>query len=260
MTRLGMGPRRETVTRERTNMWRSILFPCALGAVLGAGALFSLGACAAFDDENRSPAQPDGDAAPDHRDPDGPTDAGPDGTLVDAEVDASNDGGCPGAAACERYVFVTSMKYPGNLGGAAGADAKCNEHAKASGVDAIRDRKFVAWISAGISTAPERTVPGTAPYKLPDETTVAQSRQKLLQGGLEAPIDRDESGNEVDGTKVWTGTNASGGNTDDTCVNWATSVASLSGGTGSPTATDLGWMAGSTEICSTELRLYCFEE
>jgi hypothetical protein len=247
-------------------MWRSLLFPCALGAVLSAGALSSLGACAAFDDENRSPAQPDGDAAPDHRDPsDGATDApsvdaGPDGALVDAEVDASDDGGCPGAAACERYVFVTSTKYQGNLSGAAGADAKCNERAKASGVDAIRDRKFVAWISAGLSSALERTVAGTAPYKLPNETVVAKSRQQLLQGGLDEPIDRDESGNPVDGTKVWTGTNTSGEIADDTCVNWGTSVASISGGTGSPTATGLGWMSESTELCSTELRLYCFEE
>src|SRR4051794_35430333 len=65
-------------------------------------------------------------------------DAGVDGPRADADADAGTDAspliGCQGALACERVAFVTSASYTGDLGGIAGADAKCQAAANASAI------------------------------------------------------------------------------------------------------------------------------
>jgi hypothetical protein len=71
---------------------------------------------------------------------------------------------CPGTPpwAPVKRVFVTSTGYPGNLGGLAGADAKCQERATAAGLGGT----FKAWLSAAGTgnSAAERLTHATVPY------------------------------------------------------------------------------------------------
>lgn len=148
---------------------------------------------------------------------DGGADANANGTDA-GDAGAPKDGGGADAApcmgACDHVVFVSSVKYTGNLGGPSGlnsADAKCNDLAKGKLAGT-----FVAWVSSKADTAKARLWGGGAPapgrWVLPDKTTVvANSWAGLTSGTLQHAIDRDESGAAVSLAQlVITNTNAQG--------------------------------------------------
>lgn len=149
---------------------------------------------------------------------DGGADANANGTDA-GDAGAPKDGGGADAApcmgACDHVVFVSSVKYTGNLGGPSGAnsaDAKCNDLAKGKLAGT-----FVAWVSGGADTAKWRLWAGGAPalgrWVLPDKATVvADSWAGLTSGTLKHAIDQDESGTTVPALnqRVITNTNAQG--------------------------------------------------
>jgi hypothetical protein len=112
----------------------------------------ALGACVGDD-----PAQViivAGGSAPDAEKPDSSVDAGSmDGSVVDTGTDTAvvdsgmSDGFVPQDAslARTRVVFITSAIYSGNLGGLAGADAKCQARADAS-TGVAKGKVFKAWL------------------------------------------------------------------------------------------------------------------
>jgi len=83
-----------------------------------------------------------------------------------------------------KTVFVTSTLYTGNLGGLAGADAKCNERARIGGLGG----DFKAWLSDSKTSAAERLTHATVPYVLVDGTVLAKDWADLVKGDLEMPI------------------------------------------------------------------------
>jgi hypothetical protein len=107
-----------------------------------------------------------------------------------------------------KKVFVTSQTYSGNLGGLAGADAKCQQLANAAGLTGT----FKAWLSdqsgncpatrfaIGFSPpGPYHPKPATTPtiqhpYVLVNGKTIANGWADLTKGSIATPIQVDERG------------------------------------------------------------------
>jgi hypothetical protein len=188
-----------------------------------------------------------------------------------------------------KTVFVTHDRFSGDLGGLAGADAKCQD--AASGFDiASSSGVFRAWLSDETTDARDRITPSAGPYVLVDGlTVVADDFDDLITGDLLAPIDQAADGFVVppfDGSvfsHVWTSTGNDGTllSTDSnvvgavgapfTCDNWESASASETGETGDATTLDawtladevpplIGWTDGKgAQACNDIMRLYCFE-
>lgn len=158
-----------------------------------------------------------------------------------------------------RKVFVTSVFYGGNLGGIAGADARCNARAAAAG----RTETYVAWIADDTTSPAARFAQNVGPYLLADGTIVAAAWSDLTDGTLLAPINQTESGVVLAGGSVWTDV-ATNGNAASVapsghCNGWTSQVATDSGGRGNLGSTDALWTQQPAGACTVARALYCFE-
>lgn len=158
-----------------------------------------------------------------------------------------------------RTVFVTSMPYKGNLGGLAGADAKCQARAAA----AMLDGNFQAWLSDGMAGPTDRFDKEFAGfYELVDGTVVANGWADLSDGSLQHAIDQDETGADMVDAAPWSNTDTMGApQFAKHCVNWTSSSAGQQGPQGYTMAVDELWtlnIAGAA--CSSDSPLYCFED
>jgi hypothetical protein len=168
---------------------------------------------------------------------------------------------CPGTPpwAPVKRVFVTSTGYPGNLGGLAGADAKCQERATAAGLGGT----FKAWLSAAGTgnSAAERLTHATVPYVRVDGAQVAANFTDLVDTALTAPISIDEFGNLFTGFNVaWTGTHGDGSSATDNCNGWLSSSSGDKGQFGAVLETGGAWTGNGDISCTFGLHLYCFEQ
>ncbi len=195
-----------------------------------------------------------------------PTPAGEDcqvtsgsGTVTDAAVTAV-------VRCTSRYrVFVTSTTYDGNLGGLAGADAKCQERADAEGLSG----NFRAWLSAATGSPSTRFTRSTeAPYVLVDGTVIADNYAALTSGSLSHPINQTETGGAppiepiFNRAVVWSGTNESGDLqwAEHTCADWTSSDSLGQAVLGNPVvATNWSFSWGGSS-CDRMRPLYCFEQ
>ena len=170
----------------------------------------------------------------------------------------------------EKRVFVTSTKFTGNLGGLAGADAKCQSHANAADLGGV----WKAWLSDSTDSAANRLAHGTKPYKMLNGQTVADNWADLTDSSISASWEINEHGNKIPfdpGGSVsgcswaggmfffpWTGSANSGQPSGNHCSNWSTS-----GGTG---RVGLGgyslsqWTNWCDFPCSRQSHLYCLEQ
>lgn len=182
-----------------------------------------------------------------------------DGNLVD-------DDGCDGFCKLSAFiVFASSQQYTGNLGGLAGADAKCN----ALAAEAKLPGSYKAWLSVKDSSASQRLFHSDKPYIRTDGVEIASDWKGLVSGGLLAPLNHDEK-NMVVGfgantcdksdSLVWTATDALGNAQDSTCNAWLTQSQMSNGGAGNLNALDSGWSIGCSLACSVKARLYCFQQ
>jgi len=164
-----------------------------------------------------------------------------------------------------KCIFVTNSVWTGDLGGLAGADAKCNTAASTAGLPGT----YVAWLSTGTTNAVNR-VTSNGPYRTTVGGLVANNLGDLTNGVsvINIPIDKDEHGAQIDqsgiGYAVWTNTGPSGTWTAFTpCSNWtsANSLDDNSGWTGHDGATDWSWTFNQVpRPCNFPLRLYCFQQ
>ena len=184
--------------------------------------------------------------------------------------------GPPGTCNCpsEKIVFVSSAGYNGNLGGVAGADAKCQELATAAGLSGT----FKAWLSDSTSSPSTSFTHNTKPYQLVDGTIIAQNWNDVTDGALSASIDIDENGVKLPApnqtlTGVWTDTDANGnlltpclgGVTTCNCNNWTNTTHDIliNGVAGYANYYDMytsAWTFSSQYYCDAINRLYCFEQ
>jgi hypothetical protein len=192
--------------------------------------------------------------------------------VVDFATDPHNCGACgarcPGATVCVdggchapagKLVFATNNVWNGNLGGLAGADAKCNAAAAAAHLGGT----YVAWLSTADVDARDRI--GDHAYYRVDNVKVTSSKLDLLYWPLEAGISKDENGNTLliagvfVGTSVYTGTKKDGTHhIYYRCQDWTSSTASSV--VGSLGSTDQTWTEWQTAVsCNEKRRIYCME-
>jgi hypothetical protein len=173
-------------------------------------------------------------------------------------------------------VFASSLLYNGNLGGVAGADAKCQALATQAGLPGT----YKAWISGMVNddiSAPEfrfTTLPFA--YKRVDGQLFVNSAFGGTYFGLPVnPLNIDENGNTVPlslSINVWTNTGDHGEvlAVDDsrTCNQWTFEDSQLNGYGGYADEADWKWtgtfdtISGALLVasCGQLLRLYCFQQ
>ncbi len=187
------------------------------------------------------------------------------------------DGTC-GPPACGRKgacrVFATSQRYDGDLGGVAGADAKCQALADASPL--TQGGTYKAWISeTSIASSPGRRFTNlrrTGPYVRVDGVVVATSWADLTrpvpEGNpiLRALINLDENGGTAPSIHAWTYTLWTGfpNNEPDLegrdCDKWTTSSSGVYGSFGGTYLGERRWTRLGTDLCDNQFALYCFEQ
>ena len=163
------------------------------------------------------------------------------------------------------YVFLSSQKFNGNLGGIAGADQKCQDLADAAGLPGT----YKAWLADSDPASAPATrftqapnaylLPGigsAAPQVLVDDWT------DLTDGSLDRPIRVTENGDFISDTffSVWSNVTAAGARLSDVnhCTDWTSTAVNGQIGFGEQTNAD--WTQGSffIEGCNIANRLYCF--
>ena len=170
----------------------------------------------------------------------GPVMLGPEPVeLFDADPGGSPPGRGPGEEGTTRpwcfdvveppppkIVFVTSQTFNGNLGGLAGADAKCNAAAMAATPSPLPGT-YTAWLSDSSIDARDRVTQSAGPYVRTDGVRVAESFTDLTDcpAGvcLQAPINLDENNVTRDEVSTWTATGPDGAlsvNMRGTCRDW----------------------------------------
>jgi hypothetical protein len=181
---------------------------------------------------------------------------------------------CAAAPTTPKIVFVTANTYNGNLGGVAGANAKCQKEASAAGLPGT----YSAWLSDSLGNSPSANfTQSTTPYVTsnPSLTHVAENWTQLTSGTLEAAIQFTANGalspyvSSSTGLYVWTGTNANGTPYNVNCANWTDgSVDSNAGAIGQVGGTGAAWTITDEIGCSSTATsgeqvptaLYCFQQ
>lgn len=177
--------------------------------------------------------------------------AGSGGSSSVCEVGALDPG--------DKRVFVLKSTVPGDMGASQGggntgggsglsiADKLCTEAAEDAGLGA---GPWVAYLSDFDLSAKER-ITGAGPWHLLDGT-------RVFNFGFENPINRDQEGCLVLGP-VWTGTLSDGLQAGERCNDWTSDSAGLGrygfAGAGAPE-----WQDSGAQPCSSQARLYCFEQ
>jgi hypothetical protein len=168
----------------------------------------------------------------------------------------------------DKFVFVTSETYTGNLGGLQGADAKCQQLAINAGLPGV----YKAWLSDNFASPSTRFNKAAVNYKLVNGVVIADSWGDLIDGNLHYAIQIDENGNILSGewplTKVWTGTDYDGTSFPEYCCNdweefcyqWTQEVPSEGARFGQYNSDNTSWSRGVTDPCNEENHLYCFQQ
>ena len=191
-----------------------------------------------------------------------------DGHVDDGEEcdDGQLADGCSSSCKAYRTVFVTSQVFTGDLGGLAGADAKCQAAATAADLPGT----YRAWLSSSTESPQDRFVHSSIPYRLLNGTDVAGNWSDLTDGSLDAGINVSELNGPpgkgihscVPNTApiVWTNTSDTGasGGGSYACSDW--SEIAGSGSTGIAGSLDVTWTSNCIATCGDEAVLYCMEQ
>ena len=155
-----------------------------------------------------------------------------------------------------KRVFVSSISYTANLGGLAGADAKCQSLADA----AVLGGTWRAWLSDSTSSAATRIAWSNVSYRRIDRVPVAANDTAFRSITHVNPINLDEYGSPLPNLEVWTGSGGSGVGSGG-CADW---TSTSNGGTfpavGLSSRTDAGWSDIYLQFCDRMANLYCIEE
>ncbi len=166
-----------------------------------------------------------------------------------------------------KTVFGTRELYNGNLGGLAGADAKCQ--AAADGSDSIvPSGTYLAWLSDSTGSPSTRFTQSSSPYVDTQGSEIAADYTDLTDGSISGTIDHDETGTRpLDDNQIWTNTGSDGTWPPDeteqpaaSCNDWtSTAGVGRTGNTLNPS--DGGWTdIESSRDCRATLPLYCFQQ
>lgn len=166
----------------------------------------------------------------------------------------------PGPAPAMR-VFATSSRYTANLGGLAGADAKCQAHADAASLPGT----YAAYLSDSTTHAINR-IPHAEYRRVGDNALVVPDKVELSIDQLVYAVANDEFGNTIlDNTEVWTGTDHGGAFRSEpgigSCSDWTRDTDESPGLVASGHVDSNGhwWVQETVRNCSGSQRLYCFQ-
>ena len=174
---------------------------------------------------------------------------------------ATPETGIARSAACQEsvLVFVTKAVFQGNLGGLAGADARCRAAARRAGLPGL----FRAWLSTADQPAGARVAKKDVPYVMPGGIRVADDYHDLTDGRLAHPIDRTEYGETVASPFLArTATTAGGQALAPTCSDWTSRRRYDGGAWGATDATSAAWSRTGVfpGRCDYLAHLYCLEQ
>ena len=157
-----------------------------------------------------------------------------------------------------KRVFISSNTTNGNLGGLSGADASCQARAAAAHLGGT----WKAWLSTSTVNAKDR-IPD-AEYRLVDRSTiVANNKADLIDGSIDANINKDEFG-AVRVPDAWTGTSGAGTViANEICNDWTSAAISAQGWQGKddfPPSSGQWTSYGGVDCDVASLHVYCFEQ
>ncbi len=186
-----------------------------------------------------------------------------DGNIVDDD-NCRNDCTIPLAS---YNIFITSQDYTGDLGGLAGADAKCQALAMAAQLPGT----YFAWLGGPLAPA-DRMFHAPTPYLRTDGALVAKDWADLTDGMLSAPIDKDEQGankmpppgNCGNAAPVYSNVSGNGTITDakTSCSDWTMNVGTAYAGQFGMAALQNGglWTKSCIIDCDTAAPIYCLQQ
>ena len=206
-----------------------------------------------------------------------------DGTLNMLAGEGCDDGnsvegdGCSSTCTPHKVVFATTQVFDGNMGGLAGADAKCQAAAVAAGLPGT----YLAWLSDNTGSPATRFTKSMIPYVNRSGVQVADNWADVVDGTLDFAINKSEFNTQpgvgtascplnfpdanpkvVGLTYTGTGTNGTLFNAALHCNNWSSNSANDSSGGGhwssylSGKWTTLVCVYG----CHNKEALYCFQQ
>ncbi|MCB9979188.1 MAG: tail fiber domain-containing protein, partial [Rhodospirillales bacterium] len=174
-------------------------------------------------------------------------------------------GNCGGSCAgVDKRVFVTSTTYTGNLGGLAGADAKCQARADAASLGGTW-KAILTGSNSAADWAAHRMDYNWDRLVNMNGQVVATSPADLWDGTISNSIKYDANAVAQTGL-VWSASGAAGDPWDGNynfCQNWTAATGSRATAVGQATSSDSQWIAFDNTTangqCSTGHRLYCQE-
>ncbi len=182
-------------------------------------------------------------------------------TMISAVVLLTAIAGPAHADPDEKTVFVTSAKFKGNLGGLAGADAKCQAEADGP-ASVVPSGTYLAWLSDGTDSPDTRFTKTAHPYLLPDGTKIAEDFFDLTDGSILHSINIDSTGKSTGKQLFWAATNADGTTAQAflTCAGWVDPYAAAKGMGGSTIETGKLWSSYQYDRCKRSHQLACFQQ
>ena len=149
-------------------------------------------------------------------------------------------------------IFVSSKGYRGNLGGMAGADAKCMALASAANLQG----SWMAIVSTSTVSAKIRLSMNDASYWDIKGNDLSINTAGLFDNGMDDIIYADETGTPTQGN-VWTGTVNSGDSSALTCNDWTDATAGSTAMYGQLGTATSWWIAGGIDNCDHAKKIYC---
>ncbi len=185
------------------------------------------------------------------------TDAGTTGSLPPAPTTtpAPAPTPAPTTTAAHKHVFITSALFSGAIGGLDAADMYCQVTANEGGLTG----KYKAWISGPSTNAFDR-IDDVGPWYTTKDVQAFASKASLRTSPQAQLL--DETGAPLEAVRpVWTGSDAQGNATVETCNAWTDATASASAATGTGVSGDATWGGGNAPLsCDSHAPLLCFEQ
>lgn len=154
-----------------------------------------------------------------------------------------------------KRVFITSTVFSGAVGGLDAADMYCQSAATAAGLAGT----YRAWLSDASSNAFDRTADVGPWYSTSD--TLAFASKADLRAAPQSELLDEVGGYPQNLAGAWTGSDAQGAATNETCEGWTNATTGATATTGTGFGQDSQWGGGSTSLpCNAQAPLICFQQ
>jgi hypothetical protein len=161
----------------------------------------------------------------------------------------------PAPSSDQKLVFITSTTFSGAIGGLEAADMYCQSAATAGGLTGT----FHAWISDASTSAFDRTA-DVGPWYTTGNAVAFASKADLREAPQSELLD-EVGGYPQSLAGAWTGSDALGAATSETCDGWTNATDGATATTGTGFSTDASWGGGNTPLpCNAQAPLICFQQ